>query len=94
MAKRSGTGQGGKSMQDRELAARVRKLTLLEIEKALKGKNKEFKQQVILRLASSILPRLTEMSGPDGKPIPLFNYVRNNNSDKQDSETKEEDSCD
>ena len=90
MAIRSGVGQGGKSMQDRELAARVRNLTLLEIEKALNGRNKKFKEAVILRLAGSILPRLNEHSGPDGKPIPILN-VLDNEADNSNSENKEAD---
>ncbi len=83
------TGGKGKSFNDRELAAEVRTLTLNEIKKALSGNDVEFKQAVILRLAGSILPRLNEHSGPDGKPIPLFNYVqdRNNNGDTEDTET-------
>ncbi len=71
----SQTGKGGKSFQDRELAARVRSLGLIEIEKALKRDDTdEFKQAVILRLASSLLPRLNEHSGPDGGVIPLPIY--------------------
>ena len=89
MAKRSGTGQGGKSMQDRELAARVRTLALQEIEKALKGKNKRFKEAVILKLAGSILPRLNEHSGPDGKPIPILNILdEDNNGCKENKEAE------
>jgi len=65
------TGKGGKSFQDRELAAKVRTLTLQEIQKALKGKDKDFKKQLLLRLASSILPRLNEHSGADGQPLTL-----------------------
>lgn len=71
MAKQtSGTGQGGKSFQDRELAASVRALGLKEIEKVLMQKDMdEFKKQVILRLAGSLLPRLNEHSGEGGGPV-------------------------
>lgn len=69
MATSNGTGKGGKSFQDRELAARVRSLTLAECEKHLKkGKGKLY-EQVLLKLASSVLPRLNEHSGADGEPL-------------------------
>lgn len=62
-----GTGRGGKSFQDRELAARVRSLALNEIEKALKNKkNKRLYEAVLIKLAGSVLPRLNEHSGADG----------------------------
>ena len=69
MAVRSGTGQGGKSMQDREQAARVRTLALSEIEKILKKPSHKLYGQVIVKLAGTVLPRLNEHSGPDGDPI-------------------------
>ena len=73
MAIRSGTGQGGKSMQDRELAARVRTLTLNEIEKVLKFKrNKRLYEAVLVKLAGSVLPRLNEHTGEDGGPIQVI----------------------
>jgi len=65
------TGRTGKSFNDRELAGRVRTLTLEEIEKALKGNDMEFKKAVILRLAGNILPRLNHISGEDGGPIQI-----------------------
>lgn len=65
----NGTGKGGKNFQDRELAARVRSLTLAECEKHLKkGKGKLY-EQVLLKLASSVLPRLNEHTGADGEPL-------------------------
>lgn len=77
MAKQSsGTGQGGKSLQDRELAARVRKLTLEKIEALfllpqVKMTNDDYElyKAVLIRLAGSVLPRLNEVSGNDGEPI-------------------------
>jgi len=87
----SHTGQGGKSFQDRELAAEVRSLTLREIKKALYLPDDDaFKRAVILKLAGTVLPRLNEHSGPEGTPIPLLNVLFNNNSDQEGSETKEE----
>jgi hypothetical protein len=72
MAVKTGTGQGGKSFQDRELAAKVRTLGLLEIKKVLEQKETdEFKKAVILRLAGSLLPRLNEHTGEDGGAIEI-----------------------
>lgn len=65
----SRTGQGGKSFQDREQAARVRTLALAKIEKILKGKKTRFQEAVILKLAGTVLPRLNEVTGEDGGPI-------------------------
>jgi len=61
---------GGKTKNDRELAARVRSLTLRQIEDALKSdEDEEFRKQLLLKLASGILPRLTEVTGADGGPV-------------------------
>jgi hypothetical protein len=63
---------GGKTLQDRELAAAVRNLALGEIKAILEQKKmSQLKQQVILRLASSVLPRLNEHSGEGGGAIQL-----------------------
>lgn len=70
MAVSNGTGWTGKTFNDRELAAKVRTLTLQEIEKILTNpKMNELKKAVILKLSGSILPRLTELSGENGEPI-------------------------
>lgn len=72
MAREStGTGKGGKSFQDRELAARVRTLGLTEIETVLKSKGLgDFKKALLLRLAGSLLPRLNVHAGDgDGEPV-------------------------
>lgn len=63
------TGGKGKSFNDRELAAEVRTLALEEIKKALLGEDGEFKKAVILRLSTSLLPRLNEHTGSDGSPL-------------------------
>lgn len=73
MAKMKGKGGGVPSYQ-RELAAEVRDLTLKEIKAVLLDKSgaeygKDFRQQVILKLASNVLPRVNEHSGADGGPI-------------------------
>jgi hypothetical protein len=64
-------GQKGKSFNDRELAGEVRTLTLNEIKKALTGVDEDFKKQVILKLAGSILPRLNELTGENGGAIKI-----------------------
>lgn len=73
---------GGKSLQDRKLAAEVRRLTLKKIEKLFKMKESEMDEKtrelyrsVFLRLAGSILPRLNEITGDLGEPVKLaFSY--------------------
>ena len=66
-----GNGQGGKSMQDRELAARVRTLTLNEIEKVLKNRKNKLYGPVLVKLAGTVLPRLNEHTGKDGEAIEI-----------------------
>ena len=63
-----GTGQGGKSFQDRKLAANVRNKALRDIHAVLKGdksslKFSEYKKAMLLKLASTVLPRLNEHTG-------------------------------
>lgn len=73
-------GAGGKSFQDRELAAKVRNKALKDIyavlteQKSVKKWGK-FKQDIVLKLAGTVLPRLNEHTGPEGKelPVPIFN---------------------
>lgn len=76
-------GKGGKSLNDRELAARVRTLALKEIERALKNKkNKRLYEAILIRLAGSVLPRLNEHTGADGDelfPAPLLGGKSNDN---------------
>lgn len=67
--KGSGTGQGGKSFQDRELAASVRTLALTEIERVLKRRKGKLYEAVLIKLAGSVLPRLNEHTGENGGPI-------------------------
>ena len=72
MAQSNGTGVGGKSFQDRQLAADVRKLVLSEIKEIIedkKYKDKIFRKAVILKLTGQILPRLNETTGADGGPV-------------------------
>lgn len=63
-------GGCGKSLQDREQAAKVRRLALSEIEKVLLvGRKDKLFNPVLLKLAGTVLPRLTEHSGPDGEKL-------------------------
>lgn len=97
MAKRSGTGQGGKSFQDRELASKVRTqalndiyLVLLEDKKV--SKFSDYKKQLLLKMSASLLPRLNEHTGADGQelPTPIFNVQGNNSSQENNSPQKED----
>lgn len=72
----SGTGQGGKSFQDRELAADVRRAGLANVQLVLSDSPKvakwsEYKKQMVLRLAPGLLPKLNEHTGEDGGAIKL-----------------------
>lgn len=94
---------GGKSFNDRQLAATVRTLALTEIKKYLEGtekdyKNKEMKEALILKLAPSLLPRLNEHTGKDGEdlfPTPIYGgrSVQNtgHDSDQEDIPAQEKD---
>ena len=87
-----GNGQGGKSMQDRELAAKVRDLTLNECYRQLQKKKGRLYEALLIRLAGTALPRLNEHMGKDGKelPVPIFqiNAIPINNSDQESIETE------
>ncbi len=84
MKQSSGTGKGGKSFQDRELASRVRTLTLAECERQLLKKKGKLYEAVLLRLAGSVLPRLNEHTGRDGEtlPTPILNVLLSDHSHK------------
>lgn len=76
MAKTNGTGQGGKSFQDRVLAAKVRSEGLLAVQAILNGKKEvekwsELKKQLVLKMAPGLLPKLNEHTGNDGEPLVL-----------------------
>ena len=72
----SGTGKGGKSFQDRLLAAEVRSLTLEKIKTLftmprvdMNAHDAELHDQVLVKLAGSVLPRLNEVTGVDGEEL-------------------------
>jgi len=75
--------QGGVPAYQRALAGEVRDLTLKEIKAILIDKNHEtfsrdFRQQVILKLAGNVLPRLNEHTGEDGEklfPSPILSNI-------------------
>lgn len=72
MQRTIGNGQGGKSMQDRELAAEVRTITLTRSKEVLKSKKpKGLYEALLVKLAATALPRLNEHSGPEGGPIEI-----------------------
>lgn len=59
---------------DRILAQDVRKLSLNLIAKYLKDEseaNDKFRKDLILKLATNVLPRITQLEGEDGKPIQI-----------------------
>lgn len=67
----------GKNFQDRVLAAKVRKLTLEQIQVILEQpKMTELKKAVLLKLAGTILPRINETSGPDGGAIQVKGTIQ------------------
>lgn len=74
----------GIPVNDRELGARVRRLTLRKIEAVLNGDDEEFKKAVILKLSSSILPRINEVSGDNGDPIKITIEVAGSIAQKND----------
>mgnify|MGYP001616239975 CR=1 FL=1 len=76
----NGTGRGGKSFQDRTLAAKVRTKGLNDVYAVLTGKKEvekwsELKKQIVMRMAPNLLPRLN--AGRDDTeplfPHPIYN---------------------
>lgn len=72
----------GTPKNDRILAADVRKLSLNLISKYLKDEspeNDKFRKDLILKLATNVLPRITQLEGEEGSPIKVaitgFNYI-------------------
>lgn len=76
--KGSGTGQGGKTYEEREIAKRVRNLALAEIERVLSNRKDKLYGPVLVKLAGSVLPRLNEHTGEDGGPVEvtLIKYAK------------------
>lgn len=77
--------KGGVPSYQRALAGEVRDLTLKEIKAILIDKEhqvfgKDFRQQVILKLAGNVLPRLNEITGEDGGVLQVI-IKRDGNQD-------------
>lgn len=64
-------GSKGNQFSDRELAGQVRNLALGHLYKILQPgyKDKDFQKQMLLKIASSLLPRQNEHTGADGKDL-------------------------
>lgn len=64
-------GGGSPTFQDKELAARVRRLALAQIENVLSrpDEDTEFYKAILLKLASTVLPRINELTGEGGGPL-------------------------
>lgn len=67
---------GGKSLQDRELAAEVRSLTLQKIKAIftlprvdMNSSEAALHDAILIKLAGTVLPRLNEVTGEGGEPI-------------------------
>lgn len=73
----------GISIIDRKLGAEVRRLTLKKIKAILEsGKDLEFQKAVILKLASTVLPRINEHSGEGGEAMKVIVEVASEISNK------------
>ena len=65
--------KGGKTLNDRILAANVRTESLNTIMRYLKLEDEnEYKRALILKLAGTVLPRIQEISGADGGLLQVF----------------------
>ena len=63
--------KGGKTLNDRKLAANVRTLGLRMIERILKSKDEPYKKELLLKLTPTLLPRINEHTGLDGKDLSI-----------------------
>lgn len=59
----------GKNYNDRILASEVRTLALEKVMIALKKGKGRFFEQILVRLAGTLLPRLNELTGENGGPL-------------------------
>jgi hypothetical protein len=69
---------GGKSLNDRKLAAEVRTLALKEILKVItipkvemRSEEYDLYKSVLVRLAGNVLPKLSEHTGEDGEKLTI-----------------------
>jgi hypothetical protein len=92
----------GKDYDERLQSKKLRNLVVQECLDILTGKKKvekRFKESLILKLAGNVLPRLTEVSGPEGTPIPILGNLNvpldalsNNNNPSENSGSDQTDS--
>lgn len=77
----------GIGVNDRKLGAQIRRLTLRKIEKILADDypDEAFQKAVILKLASTVLPRINEHSGEDGESIKVTVEIAGEIAKKHDS---------
>lgn len=73
---------------DRKLAANVRRLALLEVEKILLGEDEVAKKEMVFKLAPNLMPRLHEGAGDNGEiiiqTITGTQIIKDNDSKVQD----------
>ena len=67
----------GRNFNDRELASQVRSLALNEMKylfelEDLTDEEKDMKKQLLLRMSTSLLPRLNELTGLDGEKLEVI----------------------
>lgn len=62
-------GAGNLQFNDRKLAGEVRSLTLQECKRHLQAKKGKMYNMVLNNLSRGVLPRLTELTGDDGKEL-------------------------
>ena len=72
----------GPVKHERILAKRVREISLNLITRYLEDtspENDRFRKDLLLKLATNVLPRINEISGPDGGeiPLPILNGLSN-----------------
>lgn len=70
---------------DRIRAQELRSLALSEMIMVLKGEDEQFKKALLLKLAGSVLPRLSEVTGEDGEAIKVSVELAGEIAKKHDS---------
>lgn len=65
---------GAPSLNNRKLADTVRTKLLKECNRILDGKDEEAKKELLLKMCTTLLPRLNELTGKDGEALPTPIY--------------------
>lgn len=88
----------GVSLNNRKLATNVRTKLLLQCQAILDGDDEQAKKELLMKMCTTLLPRLNEHTGEDGDklfPKPLLggqsNGISDHNSIKKTAGTKETD---